>query len=344
MPQFIFLFLAVLFPTLSFSAGFDCAKAQSKVELLICADPELSALDSELNTAYRQALQQSKHSQQITQVQRRWVKEVRNVCTDALCLKSAYTVRMRGMANSAATPEVLKKGLKETSSYAPIEPREFIPFIKEQESSDAPYEMASPEAERLLKFIEAQQLTGHSPVTEMFSDGLKHGDGEYLKITKDVFIVTGGWNILLADMHTSQFKRLWDGYNIEVVDNGVLHDGTGWILAESNRLSHGSLTTGFQLISYLVTGEQANVVSTPLVFEWINGDSPDEDWCGIGEDKVKDGITGRILGHEWKDLNKDRKNELVFSVEERDCGKAGAPAVKRQRAFSITNGQVNEIK
>jgi uncharacterized protein len=34
------------------AASFDCAKAQSKVEKIICADAELSKLDEDLATAY----------------------------------------------------------------------------------------------------------------------------------------------------------------------------------------------------------------------------------------------------------------------------------------------------
>jgi uncharacterized protein len=34
------------------AASFDCAKAQSKVEHLICDNPEISKLDEELNAAH----------------------------------------------------------------------------------------------------------------------------------------------------------------------------------------------------------------------------------------------------------------------------------------------------
>jgi hypothetical protein len=41
------------------AAGFDCSKAMSDVEKLICDDDELSKLDESLNEAYRKALKQS---------------------------------------------------------------------------------------------------------------------------------------------------------------------------------------------------------------------------------------------------------------------------------------------
>ena len=39
------------------AASFDCAKANSKIEKLICNDNELSLLDEKLNLAYKAALQ-----------------------------------------------------------------------------------------------------------------------------------------------------------------------------------------------------------------------------------------------------------------------------------------------
>jgi uncharacterized protein len=35
------------------AASFDCSKAQSKIENLICDNPEISKLDNELNTLYK---------------------------------------------------------------------------------------------------------------------------------------------------------------------------------------------------------------------------------------------------------------------------------------------------
>jgi len=71
------------------AASFDCAKAESKVEKLICSDAGLSQLDEELNTAYKTAMQDVKHSDSIKQAQKQWMKE-RNSCSDVACVKVAY--------------------------------------------------------------------------------------------------------------------------------------------------------------------------------------------------------------------------------------------------------------
>ena len=43
--------------TTSRAASFDCGKALTKVEKLICGDTELSKLDESLNKAYQQSLE-----------------------------------------------------------------------------------------------------------------------------------------------------------------------------------------------------------------------------------------------------------------------------------------------
>jgi|WetSurMetagenome_2_1015567.scaffolds.fasta_scaffold00965_8 uncharacterized protein YecT (DUF1311 family) len=75
------------------AASFDCAKAQSKVEHLICDNTEISKLDEELSSAYKIALQDEKQADFIKQAQKQWMKE-RNGCADVVCVKSAYEVRL----------------------------------------------------------------------------------------------------------------------------------------------------------------------------------------------------------------------------------------------------------
>jgi len=50
------LLLAALVPSLAAAASFDCAKARTKVEKLICKDPQLSRQDEDLAKAYGEAL------------------------------------------------------------------------------------------------------------------------------------------------------------------------------------------------------------------------------------------------------------------------------------------------
>lgn len=57
------------------AASFDCAKARTKVEKLICADPQLSRQDSELAAAYAEALKvwDGRIAAYVKMTQRGWV-------------------------------------------------------------------------------------------------------------------------------------------------------------------------------------------------------------------------------------------------------------------------------
>jgi len=80
------------------AASFDCAKAGTKSEKLICGNAELSKLDENLNNAYLQSLEQSNVKQQAVKNQREWLKDVRNACQVVDCLKDAYEARIKKLA------------------------------------------------------------------------------------------------------------------------------------------------------------------------------------------------------------------------------------------------------
>ena len=100
----LFVLLAFVLPV--HAASFDCAKAYSKVERMICTDSELSKLDDQLNNSYQQAIKQSKDKPEEIKEQKRWLKEIRNICIDADCLKSAYSVRIQNLSPSASPPQL----------------------------------------------------------------------------------------------------------------------------------------------------------------------------------------------------------------------------------------------
>lgn len=75
------------------AASFDCAKAKSRTELLICRTDSLSALDEELNRRYKQLAAQTDASALKTD-QLGWMRE-RDQCKDAACLADAYNARLK---------------------------------------------------------------------------------------------------------------------------------------------------------------------------------------------------------------------------------------------------------
>lgn len=87
------------------AAGFDCRKAASKTEKLICADPALSALDSDLKRDFdRIESETAGHDADTGKTidpngrdELQWLRTVRAPCADAACLKRVYTARLASL-------------------------------------------------------------------------------------------------------------------------------------------------------------------------------------------------------------------------------------------------------
>lgn len=88
-----YLTLILLLSVSLFGASFDCAKATSKVEKMICADPELSALDENLSKTFNEALKTTDDKEQLKKEQFTWMKE-RNQCLNKECIANSYLSRI----------------------------------------------------------------------------------------------------------------------------------------------------------------------------------------------------------------------------------------------------------
>jgi uncharacterized protein len=89
--------LAVATPVAA--ASFDCAKAGTRVEKLVCADPDLGALDERLSAAFKALGEEQTGNEWGRRAprsddQRRWLREVRDRCADTACLRKAYSERL----------------------------------------------------------------------------------------------------------------------------------------------------------------------------------------------------------------------------------------------------------
>ncbi len=77
------------------AASFDCTKARTRVERMICDDAQVSELDRRLAGYYAGAQQHFKDSGEcLKRDQREWLRGVRNACGSLECLKSAYLNRL----------------------------------------------------------------------------------------------------------------------------------------------------------------------------------------------------------------------------------------------------------
>jgi len=81
------------------AASFDCARAASTVERTICADPALSSLDDRLGAVYAR---RKAGDASVAAAQRAWLRDVRDRCGGAECLRAAYAARLAALAPAPA--------------------------------------------------------------------------------------------------------------------------------------------------------------------------------------------------------------------------------------------------
>jgi len=91
----------LLFPACAQAASFDCGKAASHAERLICSSPRLSELDTRLAQAYQAALARDPHPGNVRASQRSWLRQVRDQCQSAPCLTQAYQQRIAALPPAA---------------------------------------------------------------------------------------------------------------------------------------------------------------------------------------------------------------------------------------------------
>lgn len=77
-----------------FAPSFDCTKASSSQERMICGDRELSKLDVQMAGAYADARQKSTDANALRAEQKQWLKNTQRSCSDKACLVGAYTARI----------------------------------------------------------------------------------------------------------------------------------------------------------------------------------------------------------------------------------------------------------
>lgn len=73
--------------------SFDCGKASTATERLICSSNELAQADVQLAQAYKAALGNAADKAALKKEQAAWLKNQRNVCTDANTMLKAYQER-----------------------------------------------------------------------------------------------------------------------------------------------------------------------------------------------------------------------------------------------------------
>jgi ankyrin repeat protein/uncharacterized protein len=97
------------------AASFDCGKAESEVEKMICSDDELSRLDESLHKAYLEALKRTDIKNQMIKSQRQWLKNERDACQNAECIRNAYEIRIKELGLSRYGIVMLRPPIRSAS-------------------------------------------------------------------------------------------------------------------------------------------------------------------------------------------------------------------------------------
>jgi uncharacterized protein len=110
--KFCILFITVAFSLNAFAVSFNCNKATTKVEKLVCSDKELSELDELLAKKFKIAMGKTTDKKNLKSMQLTWLKS-RNQCADPTCIRDSYEERIGVLeaitANSGSCPVVFPK-------------------------------------------------------------------------------------------------------------------------------------------------------------------------------------------------------------------------------------------
>jgi uncharacterized protein len=121
-------------PLAAAAASFDCAKAGTPVERMVCADPGVSALDERVADAYKAACARDPR---VKESQREWLAGTRNKCGSTACLSQAYTARLEalgqaGPACAVAAAQLVGHWLNVADTADPFEEADFTSDKGEQ--------------------------------------------------------------------------------------------------------------------------------------------------------------------------------------------------------------------
>lgn len=132
-PLVLFLFAS----TNVHSASFNCQKASTSIEYLICGDATLSSLDEQLASLYKGKLKGADPAtkEQLVLAQRQWI-EGRNYCSGIDCLKAKYEERIAEISQDSNPIEVSSPSSKANSKI------QISAFKKEEPQLEERYQKA----------------------------------------------------------------------------------------------------------------------------------------------------------------------------------------------------------
>ncbi len=164
-PLVVSLLFFSIFPFLAEATSFDCSKATTKIEKMICSEEDLSVQDSRLADLYKEVMGIVKDKEVLKKDQRGWLRE-RNACEAKACVEESYKKRIRQLEDI----------VRLTNRPAP--------------SSKSPQKMSPEERERRIAELEEKLVTpgaehyrGHY---KLIRDGIKKDCGSDVEFCKKI--------------------------------------------------------------------------------------------------------------------------------------------------------------
>ena len=115
--QSYFVFFTVLCtPSVLLAASFDCKRAGTQVEKIICSEADIGKLDEDLSGLYKQALVVSPA---IKNEQLLWIKE-RNSCKNDQCVRDRYTSRVGDLRAFLKQSEKSESNISTSAAQPPV--------------------------------------------------------------------------------------------------------------------------------------------------------------------------------------------------------------------------------
>lgn len=119
------------------AASFDCNKAINITEKTICSDDNLSRLDVELSSSFKQAktsLTKTEYSE-LSKEQKKWLKVRNECCSDKACIARAYQSRIGEINNyTNRSIKIIKfnnlERFNQINKHNPLEDKEVISALK----------------------------------------------------------------------------------------------------------------------------------------------------------------------------------------------------------------------
>lgn len=172
----------------------DCAKPGTPAERLVCANPELRALDDRLGRFYGTALDFMDGSLCMKNDQRAWMADVRDKCTTTACLRDAYLKRLGALS-------LLQPGMNgANASDLPVTPRLrlFVPPVDPVDASriagSAPFEGRGVIGYEMNKggfVLDTLDGTVHAIISDLAIDPGSHAGLDQLRAARTKVLVIG---------------------------------------------------------------------------------------------------------------------------------------------------------